>query len=103
MAVDDPRSADIVVLVASDLYMVFRPDGDEIRAKALALLPPGIAARTRILVSASHNHHGPDTAFDVNHDWYEHMTDQAADAVVDAVTTAGRRGSRSLRASTGSA
>lgn len=85
MAVDDPRSADIVVLVSSDLYMVFRPDGDEIRAKAAALLPPGLAARTQVLVSATHNHHGPDTAFDVNHDWYEHMTDEAAAAVASAV------------------
>ena len=38
-----------------------------------------------VLVGSTHNHHGPDTAFDVNHDWYEHMTDQAADAVVAAV------------------
>jgi hypothetical protein len=85
MAVDDPRSSDIVVLVSSDLYMIFRTDADEIRAKASALLPPGIAARTRVVVSATHNHHGPDTAFDVNHEWYDEMTDRAAEAVADAV------------------
>lgn len=85
MAVDDPRSHEIVVLVSSDLYMVFRTDADEIRAKARALLPPGLAARARIVVSATHNHHGPDTAFDVNHEWYDHMTDQAAAAVAEAV------------------
>ena len=43
------------------------------------------AATSRSSSAATHNHHGPDTAFDVNHDWYEHMTDQAADAVVAAV------------------
>ena len=73
------------MIVSTDLYMVFRTDGNEIRAKAAALLPPGLANRMRIIVSASHNHHGPDTAFDVNHSWYEHMTEQAAAAVADAV------------------
>ncbi|MGK2928374.1 MAG: hypothetical protein ACSLFO_02235 [Acidimicrobiales bacterium] len=85
LAVNDPRSRDVVVMVGSDLYMIFRTDGDEIRAKAEALLPPGLAARTRIVVTANHNHHGPDTAFDVNHEWYDHMTDMAAEAVADAV------------------
>jgi hypothetical protein len=85
LAIDDPRSPDIVVILAADLYMIFRSDGDEIRAKAAALLPPGIAKKLRIVVSATHNHHGPDTAFDVNHSWYEHMTDQAAAAIAAAV------------------
>jgi hypothetical protein len=31
-----------------------------------------------IAIHADHNHHGPDTAFDVNHEWYELMIDQAA-------------------------
>jgi hypothetical protein len=75
----------ILVLVASDLYMVFRVDADGIRSKAAALLGSKLAKRTRIVVTASHNHHGPDTAFDVNHDWYEHMTDQVAAAVAEAV------------------
>lgn len=98
MAIDDPRSAEIVVFVASDLYMIFRNDAEEIRAKAKALLPPGIANRTRVVVTASHNHHGPDTAFDVNHDWYDHMTDQAASAVAEAVTS---RRPASLRVAAG--
>ena len=85
LAVDDPRSPELVVIVATDVYMVFRVDGEEIRAKAAALLPPGLARRTRIVVSATHNHHGPDTAFDVNHAWYEQMADQVAAAVADAV------------------
>jgi hypothetical protein len=85
MAIDDPRSTDIVVIVASDLYMVFRNDGEEIRAKARALLPPGQAKKLRIIVSATHNHHGPDTAFDVNHAWYEQMIGQVAATVAAAV------------------
>jgi hypothetical protein len=85
MAVDDPRSPKILVFVASDLYMIFRGDADGIRRKVAAQLPADLAARVQVLVTASHNHHGPDTAFDVNHDWYEYMTDQAAAAVVEAV------------------
>jgi hypothetical protein len=85
LAIDDPRSPDIVVIVTTDLYMVFRQDGDEIRAKATALLPPGIAKKLRIVIPATHNHHGPDTAFDVNHAWYEHMVKQAAATVAAAV------------------
>ncbi len=85
LAIDDPFSEDLVVIVASDLYMIFRTDGDEIRAKAAAQLPSRLADRMRVVISANHNHHGPDTAFDVNHSWYEHMTDQAAAAVVEAV------------------
>jgi hypothetical protein len=85
LAIDDPRSPNIVVIVTTDLYMVFRHDGDEIRAKAAARLPPGIARKLKVLVAATHNHHGPDTAFDVNHSWYEHMTNQVATAVAAAV------------------
>jgi hypothetical protein len=85
LAIEYPRSPDIVVVVASDLYMVFRHDGDVIRDKAAALLPPGIAMKLKVLISATHNHHGPDTAFDVNHDWYEHMSGQMAQVISDAV------------------
>ena len=86
MAIDDPRSPHLVVIVASDLYMVFRHDGDAIRAKAAALLPHGLAKKLRVVITATHNHHGPDTAFDVNHDWYEYMTRQVAEAIAEAVT-----------------
>ncbi len=30
-------------------------------------------------------HHGPDTAFDVNHEWYELMIDQTASAIVESI------------------
>ncbi len=85
LAIDDPRSPHIVVIVATDLYMVFRNDGEEIRARAAKLLPPGIAKKLKVVVTASHNHHGPDTAFDVNHGWYDYMAGQAAATVAAAV------------------
>ncbi|MDX1734044.1 MAG: hypothetical protein R3228_06750 [Halioglobus sp.] len=87
VAIHDPRGKDIVVIVDSDLYMVFRIDAAEMRDKAAAMLPPGIAKKLRVVISASHNHHGPDTAFDVNHAWYEHMSDQVAAAIAEAVST----------------
>jgi hypothetical protein len=98
MAVDDPRSDRMVVLVASDLYMIFRADGDEIRARVAERLPSNVRKPVDVLIAATHNHHGPDTAFDVNHTWYEHMVDQAADAVVDAIA---RREPATLRVASG--
>ncbi len=86
VAIQDPRSQEIVVVVDSDLYMVFRVDADVMREKAASLLPPGLARKLRVIVTASHNHHGPDTAFDVNHHWYEHMSDQVVEAIVEAVS-----------------
>ncbi len=78
------RGDDRVVLVATDLYMVFAVDGDEIERRARALLPADWAD-ARIIISATHNHHGPDTAFSVNDDWYGHMADETAVAIADAV------------------
>jgi hypothetical protein len=88
LALSAPRRKDVTVLVAADLYMIFRADADAIRAKVEERLPRAFrrrGAHVEVLVGSTHNHHGPDTAFDVNHDWYEHMTDQAADAVVAAL------------------
>jgi hypothetical protein len=85
MAIEDLRTHKITVLVSSDLYMIFRNDADGIRRKVVPLVSRGEAHRLTVIVTATHNHEGPDTAFDVNHAWYEHMTDQAAAAVADAV------------------
>ena len=85
MAIEDLRTHKITVLVSSDLYMIFRNDADGIRRKVMPLVTRGEARRLTVIVTATHNHEGPDTAFDVNHAWYEHMTDQAAAAVADAV------------------
>ena len=98
MAIQRPGKSEIVVLVATDLYMVFRNDAQGIRDKVAALVGPDVAPNLRVIVTATHNHHGPDTAFDVNHDWYEHMTDQAAAAVVEAVA---ERAPASLRVAAG--
>ena len=98
MAIEDTRTHAITVVVSSDLYMIFRVDADGIRTKAAALVPPGDASRMKVIVASTHNHHGPDTAFDVNHDWYEHMTDQTAAAIADAVA---RREPATLAAATG--
>ena len=85
VAIQRPGKREIMVIVGTDLYMVFRLDAEGIRAKVAALVGPEVAQNLRVIVTATHNHHGPDTAFDVNHSWYEHMTDQVAAAVVEAL------------------
>lgn len=85
LALRERASKDVTVLLAADLYMIFRTDADSIRAKVEERLPRQLKGRVELVVGSTHNHHGPDTAFDVNHDWYEHMTGQVADAVVEAV------------------
>lgn len=87
VAFEEMRGKDITVVVAANLYMIFRTDGDAIREAVAERLPADVVDRLDIAVHADHNHHGPDTAFDVNHEWYDLMIDQAADAVVDAVET----------------
>ncbi len=87
VAIQDPRNQEIVVIVDTDLYMVFRVDADAMREAAAAALPPGVAKKLRVIVTATHNHHGPDTAFDVNHDWYDHMSGQVVEAIVEAVSS----------------
>lgn len=76
----------IVVLVSSDLYMVFRSDADELRRMVREVLPPDQQGRVEVLVHATHNHHGPDTAFAVNAEWYRFFLEQARDAIREAVT-----------------
>ncbi|HEY3144393.1 MAG TPA: hypothetical protein VGJ86_24905 [Acidimicrobiales bacterium] len=88
LALSKPESKTVTVLVSADVYMIFRTDADSIRAKVAERLPDELrrqGVQVEVLVGSTHNHHGPDTAFDVNHAWYEHLTDQAADAVVEAV------------------
>ena len=87
VAFEEQQSKDITVVVAANLYMIFRTDGDAIRAAVADRLPADVFARMDIAIHADHNHHGPETAFGVNHEWYELMIDQAADAIVDAVAS----------------
>ncbi len=76
---------DLVVMVAVDVYMVFATDAAEIERRARELLPDDVADSARIIISATHLHEGPDTAFSVNPDWYEVMADETAAAIGEAV------------------
>ncbi|HEY5887855.1 MAG TPA: hypothetical protein VIT24_09035 [Acidimicrobiales bacterium] len=76
---------DLVVIVSVDVYMVFAVDAAEIERRARELLPADVADRARIIISATHVHEGPDTAFSVNDDWYDLMADDTAGAIADAV------------------
>ncbi|HEY3484974.1 MAG TPA: hypothetical protein VGK49_06290, partial [Ilumatobacteraceae bacterium] len=88
VAMEQVATRDITVLVASNLYMIFGTDGDAIRADVAARLPARVASRVTLAISADHVHHGPDTAFDVNHEWYDLLIDRTAEAVVEAIDEA---------------
>lgn len=79
------RGEQTVVMAVADVYMIFAVDADEIERRARALLAgePGIDD-AKFIISATHNHHGPDTAFSVNDEWYSMMADQMAGAIADA-------------------
>lgn len=79
------RGDQLVVMVASDVYMIFAVDAAEIERRARAMLSPDVAATAQLIISATHNHHGPDTAFSINDDWYDQMADETARAIDDAV------------------
>ncbi|HAN34971.1 MAG TPA: hypothetical protein DCQ52_05840, partial [Acidimicrobiaceae bacterium] len=80
------RGNQLVVMATADVYMIFAADAAEIERRARALLPPDLSEIAEIVISATHNHHGPDTAFSVNDEWYEVLADQMADAIYDAAT-----------------
>ena len=73
------------ILVGVDVYMIFSNDADEIARRAQVLLPADWQG-VPIMINATHNHHGPDTAFSINDDWYSHMADVIASVVADAVS-----------------
>ena len=78
------RQGDRAIIVAVDVYMIFSSDADEIARRARELLPQDWQD-VPILVNATHNHHGPDSAFSINDDWYSHMANVIAETVVEAV------------------
>ncbi len=82
IALDNNGERAIVVTV--DVYMIFSVDGDEIARRAKEQLPEDWQ-EVPVLINATHNHHGPDTAFSINDDWYSHMADVVAAVVVAAV------------------
>lgn len=73
-----------VIVASVDVYMIFAADGAEIERRARALLPADLAADAHIVIAATHNHHGPDTAFSVNDEWYSLMADSTAEAIAAA-------------------
>jgi len=80
------REDSLVIMATVDVYMIFAADAAEIEKRARALLPADLNEIAKIVISATHNHHGPDTAFSVNDDWYDTMADQVADAIYNAAT-----------------
>ncbi|MFZ4720351.1 MAG: hypothetical protein ACOYMR_13060 [Ilumatobacteraceae bacterium] len=73
-----------VIMITADLYMLFAFDQDEIERRIRAELPTDFAD-AQIIISATHNHHGPDSAFSINDEWYDHAADQMAGAALDAI------------------
>ncbi len=76
--------SDTVIVASVDVYMIFAADAAEIERRARALLPADLAADAHIIIAATHNHHGPDTAFSVNDEWYSLMADSTAEAIAAA-------------------
>ena len=85
LALQRTGSDQVVVIAAADVYMVFRPDAEELRRMVREVLPAPLRDRVEVMVHATHNHHGPDTAFAVNAEWYRFFLEQARDAVREAV------------------
>ena len=85
VAFQPQRSKQITVVVAANLYMIFGADAEVIRERVADLVGPKVAGQLELAISTDHNHHGPDTAFDINHQWYDLMIDQAAAAIVEAI------------------
>ena len=78
------RGEERVLIVTTDTYMHFATDADEVAKVARASLPAEWSTAA-VEVVATHNHHGPDTAFSVNKEWYQLLADQAAVAATRAV------------------
>jgi hypothetical protein len=78
------RGQERVVIVTSNTYMHLKADVDVMVERARAVLPDEWQD-AEILIASTHNHHGPETAFGPNGDWYDMAADQIVAAVVDAV------------------
>lgn len=78
-----------LVLVSVDVYMLMRQDLEEVYSKVRSAVGTSEYNKLTILISATHNHMGPDTLGleGMNHDYYRYMTDQIASAVVTATRT----------------
>lgn len=83
-AVAIARGDERAVLVGLDTYMAFSMDADHIEQIAKQKVPAEWKDAP-ILIAPTHNHHGPDVAFDINPDYYEYLAAQTATAVQDAI------------------
>ena len=82
------RSGDsLVIMTTVDVYMIFAAESAEIEKRARALLPAELNDIAQIVISATHNHHGPESAFNINDDWYDVMANQVADTIYRAATS----------------
>lgn len=73
-----------LMLIMGDTYSYFGTDITVMLDRVRPRLPEEWA-EAPILVSATHNHHGPDTAFSINDDWFSLMADEIVAAAEDAV------------------
>jgi hypothetical protein len=73
-----------VIFITSNTYMHLKADVDEIVQRVQVALPDDWKD-AEVLVSASHNHHGPETAFGPNAQWCEMAAGQMVAAVMAAV------------------
>ncbi|MEZ5571646.1 MAG: hypothetical protein R3E64_06435 [Halioglobus sp.] len=78
------RDQQRVILITSNTYMHLKADVDEIATRIQAALPQDWAD-AEILIAATHNHHGPETAFGPNAQWYEMAAQQIVAAAVASV------------------
>lgn len=77
------RDGQRVILISSNTYMHLKADVGEIVRRVHAALPPDWQD-AQVLLAATHNHHGPETAFGPNTQWYEVAAEQIAAAAADA-------------------
>tara|TARA_R110002153_G_scaffold82780_3_gene208675 strand:- start:7714 stop:9651 length:1938 start_codon:yes stop_codon:yes gene_type:complete len=73
-----------VILVSTDTYMHIATDVDKMIADARVNLSDDWV-EANILFHATHNHHGPDTAFEINDDWYQMASDQITLSIHEAI------------------
>ncbi len=85
--------APTLVLVSADVYMIFAPGIASIKDNVRDLIGQEEFDELEIVISATHNHMGPDTSGldEINHEYYEYMTDQIALAIANAVDPANMR------------
>lgn len=73
-----------VILVSANTYMHLAQDIDKIIEIAKEDMPAEWQ-NAEILIAATHNHHGPETGFSVNREWYAMAAEQFSLAIVEAI------------------